>query len=406
MLVTIKLADELEPAWFEAGECKIYVPGVAEIKETAKKVLASFVFDDGSTAPAIYINSVGKIASSFDIDDAIDCILSEAYLNRKRPFTSYLPFHYHLVPAKFRVGIARTLVALKNRTRKGPFPNWPIDGAADLLRDVRRSLRRYAENDGSNEQPDEISWPGAKRYALCLTHDIDTKEGFRRARNFMELESEFGFASCWFVVLKNCRSNSKSLEGMIKAGNEIGCHGDNHDERLAHLGQFEIEARLERYKDIIADYNMRGFRSPCLSRTQALLKALGRFFEYDSTFPDTEISSRFSHPRGCCSVLPYYLGMLMELPLTMPQDSAFVFSRKTPEEMLNLWIDKLKWIKAIGGLAVLNVHPDSHFGMKGAIFDIYRRFLEVIQEDKEAWVTTPSRIVRHCSSMGLRRVEI
>ena len=345
--------------------------------------------------PAKYVNFKERLNLDLDINDTIDCILAERYLKSKRPWTSYLPFHYHLVPGSIRVLIAQWLTGLHSLKRQRVnFPNWPEDITVDLL---KRTIRGKLS---------QIKWPEEKKYAVCLTHDIDTNKGFKPAEKFLHLEAEFGVKSCWFVVLKNVEFGGRFFHEVLKGENEVACHGDNHDESLPYLSQSEICSRLEKYRNTIKEYNMKGFRSPSLLRTPTLLRAISEFFEYDSTFPDTEISARPPYRSGCCSIFPYRLGKLMELPLTLPQDSTCVFLKKTPEEILKLWLNKLSWIKEMGGLATLNIHPDSHFGMKGKIFDIYRSFLEIVTKDTKAWVITPAEVVNHCANMELTRVEL
>src|SRR5437762_11253490 len=40
-------------------------------------------------------------------------------------------------------------------------------------------------------------WPDGKKFALVLTHDVESPVGLRRCRRLAQLESELGFRSCF-----------------------------------------------------------------------------------------------------------------------------------------------------------------------------------------------------------------
>src|SRR5580698_9618961 len=43
-------------------------------------------------------------------------------------------------------------------------------------------------------------WPSGKRFAIVLTHDVEGMKGFRRVAQLMDLESKYGFRSCFNFV--------------------------------------------------------------------------------------------------------------------------------------------------------------------------------------------------------------
>jgi hypothetical protein len=75
---------------------------------------------------------------------------------------------------------------------------------------------------------------------------------------------------------------------------------------------------------------------------------------YDSSFPDTDPFE--PQPGGCCSILPYFLGDVVELPITLAQDHTLFEILREPD--ISLWRDKATWIAEHGGLVNVVVHPD------------------------------------------------
>ena len=62
---------------------------------------------------------------------------------------------------------------------------------------VRRKRARYADVwpiDQKAAKPPEgwAGWPEGKKFALVLTHDVDTARGQERCRQLMELEERLG----------------------------------------------------------------------------------------------------------------------------------------------------------------------------------------------------------------------
>src|SRR5207248_2637619 len=95
-----------------------------------------------------------------------------------------------------------------------------------------------------------------------------------------------------------------------------------------------------------------GFRSPATHRAWSLMPLLG--FDYDSSYPDTDPFEPQSG--GCCSVLPYFNGDLVELPITLPQDhTLFVILGRRDERV---WVEKADAVRRLGGMALLITHPD------------------------------------------------
>ena len=79
-----------------------------------------------------------------------------------------------LVPAALRLSVRRWL-ALRKRDEVRHL--WPI-------------------SPGSERVPEKwTGWPEGKKFALVLTHDIESEDGLLRCERLMELEMSMGFRS-------------------------------------------------------------------------------------------------------------------------------------------------------------------------------------------------------------------
>src|SRR5260370_14540502 len=116
------------------------------------------------------------------------------------------------IPQSFGTGMWRT-VALRLRHRIGSV--WPIAP-------------------GSERRPqDWAGWPGNKKFALVLTHDVESAAGLRKCRELMQLEMDAGFRSSFnFVPEGDYRLAPELREELAHNGFEIGIHDLKHDSRL------------------------------------------------------------------------------------------------------------------------------------------------------------------------------
>ena len=61
-------------------------------------------------------------------------------------------------------------------------------------------------------------------------------------------------------------------------------------------------------------------------------------------------------PGGCCTVMPFYIGNILELPLTTVQDYSLFNILRTYS--MDLWQEQIDLISKGHGLMSFNVHPD------------------------------------------------
>ena len=279
--------------------------------------------------------------------------LEERFATRPRSALSLTLFYRlkPLIPRRLQIALRR-LRARRLRRRhsvEGRFPRWPIEPV--LVERRESALRTRVHAAGGGPVPLLGLWPGGHRFAFVLTHDVEGPAGLERIDPLLEIEARHGMRSAWFLVAEDYPVEPALLDRLRGAGCEVGLHGLHHDGRL-----FESRERFERQLPAIRrhlrDWGAEGFRSPAAHRHARWMPELES--SYDSSFHDTDPFD--AQPGGCCSILPYFLGDLVELPITLPHDFTLFEILREPD--IGLWREKASWIAAHGGLVNVLVHPD------------------------------------------------
>jgi peptidoglycan/xylan/chitin deacetylase (PgdA/CDA1 family) len=279
--------------------------------------------------------------------------LEERFATRPRSALSLTLFYRlkPLIPRRLQIALRRLRARRLRRrhSQEGQFPRWPIEPV--LVERHEAALRARVRAAGGGRVPLLGLWPGGHRFAYVLTHDVEGPAGLERIGPLLEIEARHGVVSAWFIVAEDYPVEPALLEGLRDAGCEVGLHGLHHDGRL-----FESRERFERQLPAIhrhlREWSAEGFRSPAAHRHAAWMPELGS--SYDSSFHDTDPFD--AQPGGCCSILPYFLGELVELPITLPHDFTLFEILREPD--IGLWREKASWIAAHGGLVNVLVHPD------------------------------------------------
>ena len=203
-------------------------------------------------------------------------------------------------------------------------------------------------------------WNHGKEFAVVFTHDVESSQGLERVRDLAELEIAFGLRSSFNFIPEGTYEDPSKLRGWLKEkGFEVGVHDLNHDGRLygSREGFREKAKRINHYLD---SWGAVGFRSGFMLRELDWIHDLNVL--YDASTFDTDPFE--PQPEGSHTIFPFRVVPgdgdkgpgYIELPYTLPQDSTLflVLGEETP----TIWKDKLDWIAARGGLALVNIHPD------------------------------------------------
>ena len=308
--------------------------------------------------------------------------LEEHYLRGPR-LAGLLPLFYRikpLIPRRTQMSVRRT-IARRQRQRHeahGRFPRWPIEPL--LVRQREVLLRERLRCSRRSRIPVLGAWPDGHRFAWTVTHDIEGPKGLANVDALLEVERRHGVISAWFLVAEDYALDAEVFDTIRGAGGEIGLHGLHHDGRLFQSRQ-HFEGQLPRIRRYMREWGAEGFRSPSTHRNAAWMPELGA--SYDSSFPDTHPFD--AQPGGCCSILPYFLGDLVELPITLPQDHTLFELLREPD--ISMWRRKAEWIAEHGGLITVLVHPD--YALTEDRLRHYDELLSLLTEMDGGWGALP-----------------
>jgi len=251
-------------------------------------------------------------------------------------------------------------------------------------------------------------WPEGKRFALVLTHDVDTARGIDRCLDLAAMESSLGFRSSFNMVPERYPIPKDLRRSLTGKGFEVGVHGLYHDGKYFESLEIFL-ARAQKINHYLKEWNAVGFRTPSMLHNLEWIAALN--IEYDASTFDTDPFEPQSD--GVRTIFPIRvpansLGKgYVELPYTLPQDfTLFVLFRETSIE---IWRKKLDWIAEKGGMALLNVHPD-YMAFNGAErgpeeypASYYKEFLEYVRRRYQGvyWNPLPSEIARFWKRNGM-----
>jgi peptidoglycan/xylan/chitin deacetylase (PgdA/CDA1 family) len=314
-------------------------------------------------------------------------LLEERYVRRAAPVGS-LAAYYRLKPAIPRPVQLAVRQAYARRLRRrhevgDGFPRWPIEPV--LVERLERHFHARLHDTGAKRLPLIGLWPDGHRFAFILTHDVEGPRGLANVPQMLELERRHGMVSSWNLVGDDYAIDPAIVDAIRAAGGEIGLHGLTHDGRLFESRR-AFERQLPGIRERVAEWGVAGFRSPATLRNAAWMPELP--VSYDSSFPDTDPFE--PHPGGCCSILPFFLGPVVELPMTLTQDhTLFEILR---ERDIALWRRKANWIARHGGLVTVLVHPD--YMLSEDRLRRYEELLEFLGALEGGWHALPRDVAR------------
>jgi peptidoglycan/xylan/chitin deacetylase (PgdA/CDA1 family) len=364
----------------------------------AASILAALHDASGQSLP-LAARRGEQVELFFDFHATLDLIEHEHYPGARlaRPMVSRLPFDYSLLPM-WLIGLAaRLLNRPRDLSRLPAFPAYPLDYSADLLFGLRLgNLSTYP-----------LAWPEGRRFAIVLTHDVDTAWVFKHPPwldCFLAAEEENGFRSAWYVVPIHIRGQRvrQALAALARRGHELGVHGYNHDAGLPDLPAEILCAKLQRARELVAEFEPHhlGYRAPWLSRSDVMYGALEEAgYLYDTSRPtvDFQRGNRGAN-NGCCTLFPFLQGRLVLLPISLPQDAMIGSLGMSPQRFWDWILGLIETIKARHGVVVISTHLQPHHSANPPMFEGYRRILKALAADADAWKPLPREVAQWARS--------
>ena len=280
----------------------------------------------------------GALACAIGESRAIaEYYLFEEYLARedRRP-PARMQAYYRiksLIPAALRHRLNSAAIKMRGRRE---FPRWPCESA--LIDYWRNWLQASLETVNASDGWHIGFWPGGMNSCVVLTHDVEGPIGMRQMERMADLEERYNFRSAWNLPLAQYEIDWDLVGRLRQRGFEFGAHGLSHDGRLFRSqGDFsELAPILQR---LARDRGLIGFRAPSTLRRAEWIGELA--FDFDCSFSDSDPYE--PQPGGTCSVFPFFLANLVELPYTMPQDHTLIhLLRRRPTEV---WAAKARWLE-------------------------------------------------------------
>jgi hypothetical protein len=112
-------------------------------------------------------------------------------------------------------------------------------------------------------------------------------------------------------------------------------------------------------------------------------------FSYDMSIPN--VAHLDPQRGGCCTVLPFFIGRMLEIPVTTTQDYSLFHILN--DYSIRLWKQQISLIRENHGLITFIIHPD--YIIAKAARDVYAELLQYLSElrsNGETWIALPREV--------------
>jgi hypothetical protein len=327
----------------------------------------------------------------FDPAQVVDSLRSERYLNFANLGAPSLANKtvrnaYYLLRPLMPVHVRKHFQRLYFRRRiQTPFPHWPVDRTVDNIIEQLMSFAMKSQNVA--KIPFIWFWPEGANSCTMLTHDVETSAGLKFCPHLMDLDDSFGVKSSFQLVPEKRYVIPDSLmQTMRTRGFDVNVHDLNHDGKL-FVERDQFMRRAERINGYARQFQAAGFRSAVMYRNVDWYDALD--VSYDMSIPN--VAHMEPQQGGCCTVLPFFVGKILELPLTTTQDySLFHILRQFS---IKLWQEQISLIRQKNGLISFGIHPDYIISKKACrVYIELLQYLAGLRERKETWIASPNQV--------------
>jgi len=289
-----------------------------------------------------------------------------------------------ILPVRVRKHLQRFHLAGWERI---PFPTWPVDRTVEQILETQLTL--ILQSGSVESVPFIWFWPHGSSSCAIVTHDVETAGGRDFCPELMDIDDSEAIKSSFQIIPESRYAVTPRFLGEIRdRGFEVNVHDLNHDGHLfRERKEFRRRAgRINRYRE---DFGARGFRAAVLYRNVDWYDALD--FAYDMTIPN--VAHLDPQRGGCCTVMPYFIGDMLELPLTTTQD--YSLFHVLNEYSIELWKRQIALITEKHGLVSFNVHPD-YIREKRArqAYESLLHHLAQLRRERKVWTTLPGEVDR------------
>ncbi len=371
---------EARPGFFRFGEAIAF-----GVSDTAGSPVA-----DGSLPDLTeQVNIYGAACElPFDPDEIVDNLRLERYIKgpKKAAWKRAARSIYYALRPILPVAVRRHLqTAWLKGWDSNPFPRWPVDRSVDQV--FERLMELALSASGQERIPFIWFWPLGKPGCAVMTHDVEEQAGLNYCSHLMDTDDSYNIKSS-FQLIPGARYlvTYDTVAAITSRGFEANVHDWKHDGHL--FDEYEkFRASALRINESGVRFGSKGFRSAILYRNQDWFGELN--FSYDMSVPN--VGHLDPQHGGCCTVMPYFVGEVLELPTTATQDYALFHVLKTYS--MDVWHEQISLIMQQHGLINLIVHPDYLDTEKAkAAYEQLLSYLATLRDEKGLWIALPGEV--------------
>ncbi len=399
-------------------------PSCVDFRPAGKLLAASGFFHFGPE-----LTCYGKVSSGLTHHEPSESLEDISSLVRLDARATYLPFDPDEVvenlrlerydtpwPVGFRNSVTQTvgrktyyamrpLLARSVRKRlqrlalrgwdRAQFPGWPVDQTVDRLFEQMMSSAIRANS--GQPIPFIWFWPDGHSSCAIMTHDVETYKGRNFCSTLMDLDDSYGIkASFQLIPEVRYEVSEPFLESLRARGFEINIHDFNHDGGLFR-NRKEFLRRVARINDYGRRFRAVGYRSGVLYRNLNWYECFD--YAYDMSVPN--VGHLDPQPGGCCTTKPYFIGKILEIPVTATQD--YTLFNILGQYSMDLWQRQIELVRQHSGLISFIVHPDYLLDERPR--SVYLSLLDrlaQLRRDSGMWIPVP----RELNDWWRNRVEM
>lgn len=326
----------------------------------------------------------------FDIAETVGAMRCEKYIQNGNGPSKGTAFKrleragYYAIRPVMPVAVRKYLQRFSLRHwNKRKFPRWPVDTSVETIFESVMALHLR----GQKEIPFIWFWPDGAQACAVVTHDVESPAGRDFCGQLMDIDDSYSIKSSFQVIPERRYDVSDSyLKSVTDRGFEIDVHDLNHDGNLFHNYE-EFRRRSASINMYGKAFGTRGFRSGVLYRNTNWYDLLD--FDYDMSIPS--VAHLDPQHGGCCTTFPYFIGKILEIPVTLTQD--YSLFNILCNYKLDLWENQMDVIRKKHGVINLIVHPDYvlHEREQRVYKDLLAR-LSDLRKTAGVWITLPSGV--------------
>jgi glycosyltransferase involved in cell wall biosynthesis len=345
-----------------------------------------------------------SVALPFDLKEVVDNLRCERYPHAGQAIEHSLSFRAYywvrpLLPVRVRKHIQKWRLG---DWKSLQFPRWPVDRSVDQV--FEQTLLLALRSQSVPQIPFIWFWPEGATSCAIMTHDVETPAGVQASGYLMDREEAHGIKGSFQVIPEQRYEVTDAfLDSIRKCGFEVVVHDLNHDGQLFRSKE-EFLKRVRQINAYKQRFGAKGFRAAVLYRRQEWFDALD--FSYDMSVPN--VAHLDPQRGGCCTVMPYFVGKILELPVTTTQD--YTLFHILNDYSIDLWKKQIELIMESHGLISFIVHPDYVVGPKEkAVYESLLMHLEGLRRNQGVWIASPNEVDhwwRQRAEMRLAETEL